>query len=276
MRLPYLSNVVTIFATDKAFSEESSIKNKVDKIESVKFESVSFAYANALKPSINQINFMIEHGQNIAIIGPSGSGKSTLIDLLLGLLEPDSGSILVNNNSLNDIDKQSYRAHYSYVPQKSYLIEDTLKENILFGSDERHDSEAEIAKILDLAEISPILNQLPNGIDTIISDSTIPFSGGQRQCIGLARALYRKGEILVLDESTNAMDIDLEKKILQSIPQSNFETKIFITHKINILRDVDKIIIMEKGSMIDSGNYDELLQRSQFLQKMLADANAEF
>jgi ABC-type bacteriocin/lantibiotic exporter with double-glycine peptidase domain len=274
MRLPYLSNAVTIFAKDKAFIEESSIKNKVDEIESVKFESVSFAYANALRPSINKINFVIEHGQNIAIIGPSGSGKSTLIDILLGLLEPDSGSILVNNNPLNDIDKHSYRAHYSYVPQKSYLIEDTLKENILFGSDERDDSEAEIAKILDLVEISPILNQLPNGIDTIISDSTIAFSGGQRQCIGLARALYRKGKILVLDESTNAMDVDLEKKILQNIPQSSFETKIFITHKINILRDVDKIIIMEKGSIIDIGTYDELMQRSEFLKQMLVDTSA--
>jgi len=274
MRLPYLSNAVTIFAKDKAFIEESSIKNKVDEIESVKFESVSFAYANALRPSINKINFVIEHGQNIAIIGPSGSGKSTLIDILLGLLEPDSGSILVNNNPLNDIDKHSYRSHYSYVSQKSYLIEDTLKENILFGSNERDDSEAEIAKILDLVEISPILNQLPNGIDTIISDSTIAFSGGQRQCIGLARALYRKGKILVLDESTNAMDVDLEKKILQNIPQSSFETKIFITHKINILRDVDKIIIMEKGSIIDIGTYDELMQRSEFLKQMLEDTSA--
>jgi ATP-binding cassette, subfamily B, bacterial PglK len=274
MRLPYLSNAVTIFTKDKAFIEESGIKNKVDEIESVKFESVSFAYANALRPSIKKINFSIEHGQNIAIIGPSGSGKSTLIDLLLGLLEPDSGNILVNNNYLNSIDKKNYRAHYSYVPQKSYLIEDTLKENILFGSDERDDSEDEIAKILDQVAISPILNQLPNGIDTIISDSNIAFSGGQRQCIGLARAFYSKGGILVLDESTNAMDVDLEKKILQHILQSNFATKIFITHQINILKDVDKIIIMEQGSIIDTGTYNQLMQRSKFLKQMLVDASA--
>ena len=274
MRLPYLSNAVTIFNKDKIFIESNAIEIKVPKIEIVQFENVSFAYANALRPSIDNINFSIEHGQDIAIIGPSGSGKSTLIDLLLGLLEPESGNILVNNNNINTIDMKQYRSRYSYVPQQAYLIEDTLKENILFGSDDLHDSEANISLILDIVEISPILSQLPKGINTIISDSTIALSGGQRQCIGLARAFYRKGDILILDESTNAMDRDLEKKILQNIPQSNFETKIFITHKINLLKGMDKIIIMDKGSIIETGTYYDLLKRSHFLQQMIAETNS--
>ena len=275
MRLPHLFNARIIFEKEKSTSDPyAGNLSSAEKIQKIQFENISFSYLNASRPAINSINLSINNGENIAIIGPSGSGKSTVIDLLLGLLEPDSGTIYVNNKNINNINKQQYRSNYSYVPQKVYLIEDTLRENILFGSDERPDSDFEISKILDLVSISPILNQLPEGIDTVISDNIISFSGGQKQCIGVGRAFYKKADILILDEATNAMDIDLEKKILNNIPKANFTTNIFITHKPNLLKIVDKIIIFDQGSISDIGTYEELLKRNIFLQQMLSEANS--
>jgi len=274
MRIPYLYNAITIFDKEKIFDSFDSEISKIEPIDKVEFLNISFTYPNAPRPAIDAVNFSIHCGENIAIIGPSGCGKSTLIDLLLGLLDADAGDILVNNNNINNISKQQYRANFSYVPQKVYLIEDTLKENILFGSDDSHDSDTEIARILDAVAISPILNQLPDGFDTIISDNIFAFSGGQKQCIGVARALYRKGDILILDEATNAMDKELEKKILKNISKSNFQTTLFITHKSNLLKAVDKIIIMDQGAITDIGTYDDLLKRNNFLQEMSLEINS--
>ena len=186
---------------------------------------------------------------------------------MLGLLNPNSGSITVNKINLDNIHKENYRSLFSYVPQKLYLLEDTIKRNILFGIEPSNNS-IDLDEALKMSHLSEVIKNLPNGLETFITDATASFSGGQKQCIGIARALIRKRNMLILDESTNAMDADLENVIFQNIKKSSFKTIVLITHKPRLLMHVDKIIVMKDRSIESIGTFDELLKQNTFLQQM--------
>tara|TARA_Y200000002_G_scaffold218443_1_gene180199 strand:- start:2824 stop:4620 length:1797 start_codon:yes stop_codon:yes gene_type:complete len=268
MRMPYLKNTVNIFSNVNFRESNSADKlNKIDDIESINCQNVSFRYENSNQDAIQNINLSIKKGEKIAIVGPSGAGKSTLIDILLGLLNPNSGSITVNKINLDNIHKENYRSLFSYVPQKLYLLEDTIKRNILFGIEPSNNS-IDLDEALKMSHLSEVIKNLPNGLETFITDATASFSGGQKQCIGIARALIRKRNMLILDESTNAMDADLENVIFQNIKKSSFKTIVLITHKPRLLMHVDKIIVMKDRSIESIGTFDELLKQNTFLQQM--------
>jgi ATP-binding cassette, subfamily B, bacterial PglK len=275
MRMPYLKNTVEIFSNHRNNNHPSKNEfKKITKIEKIEYKNVSFKYQNSSQDAISNINLSIQEGDKVAIIGPSGAGKSTLIDILLGLLTPHSGHVNVNNINLKEIDKQNYRSLFSYVPQKLYLLEDSVKKNILFGMDNVIENN-DLHEAIEMSQVTNFVESLPEKLDTIIADGNASFSGGQKQCIGMARAFCRKRGILILDESTNAMDADLEDIIFTNIDQSTFKTVILITHKPSLLKRVDKIIVMNNKVIESVGTFQELLVENLFLQQMAQSANVK-
>ncbi|MDA9917271.1 ABC transporter ATP-binding protein/permease [Gammaproteobacteria bacterium] len=261
-----LSNILEIFSNLQ--SKKSINKAELPFKESINFDGISYAFQDG-KEILKNINLQFKFGENIAIIGPSGSGKSTLLDLLLGFIHPDEGKIFVDGISLSPANKESIRNNFSYVPQKVQLIEGTLKENILFGSSEIDLDEAKLRETLRLANLDQVIESLPDGLETVLSDTNQYVSGGQKQCIGFARALYKGGNVLILDEATNAMDQNLEQRMMENISIAGFKMIIGITHKGSTLNYFNKICILKDGTLDGFDSLSELAKDNKFLLEML-------
>ena len=268
-RSKYLNNITPLI--NKITTQESSklSENNYTFEKLVEFSNVSFSYETGLKEAIRDLSIEIEAGKKIAIIGPSGSGKSTFIDILLGFINPSIGGITIDGKSLKKLNQIKYRENFAYVPQKLFLLEASLRENIIFGSRESTNSQDRLAKALSASKANTFIDHLSDGIDTLVSDSNLSLSGGQKQTIGIARAMYHGGKILVLDEATSAMDSGLEEKIMDEIAQSNFKTVIAITHKPSMLRYFDKIYVFNEGTIDAHGTYEDLKSTNQFLSEMI-------
>ena len=239
----------------------------------IAFKNVSFQYAEGDQSTLKNININISYGKNIAIIGPSGSGKSTFVDLLLGFLDPMNGEILIDNNVLSSKNKQSIRERFAYVPQKVYLIEDTLRENIIFGSSDSNDQDVNLDESIVRSQLKSVVEKLPEGLDTVLSESNQHVSGGEKQSIGIARASLKKANILILDEATNAMDHELEAATMDYLlNHSSFKTVICITHKPALLKYFDEIYVFDAGEITASGTYEEIISNSSFLAAMMKDS----
>ena len=268
-RMPHLNNVTTLLAKDHHNSIVSSSEEPFRFKNEISFNKISFAYEKDNRDYlIENIDITMLKGQKIAIIGPTGSGKSTFLDLLLGMIEPDSGEITMDEEALSKKNLHSYRRNFAYVPQKIFFVEDTLQENIVFGSNQELDINKLDRAILN-ASLQELIDDLPNGLQTNISDSNNLVSGGQKQCIGIARALYRGGDILILDEATSGMDQALEKKIYQAAFDSEFNTFISVTHKSSLLDKFDKIFVFNDGCIEAIGSYEELKKTSNFFNSMV-------
>ena len=268
-RSKYLNNITPLI--NKISTQESSklSENNFTFEKLVEFSNVSFSYETGLKEAIRDLNIKIEAGKKIAIIGPSGSGKSTFIDILLGFINPGIGEITIDAKSLKKLNQIKYRENFAYVPQKLFLLEASLRENIIFGSRESTNNKDRLNSALSASKANSFIDHLSDGIDTLVSDSNLSLSGGQKQTIGIARAMYHGGKILVLDEATSAMDSGLEEKIMDEIAQSNFKTVIAITHKPSMLKYFDKIYVFNEGTIEAHGTYKDLKSTNQFLSEMI-------
>lgn len=221
-------------------------------------ENLSFAYqANSAKKVLNNISFVIKENSSAAFIGVSGGGKTTLIDCLLGLLEPQEGSITVDNL---DVYKNRKRWHRSvaYVPQNIYIVNDTVRANVAFGIKSNEVNDEDVWDALKKAELDEFIKEKPKGLDTIIGDRGIDISGGQRQRIGIARALYRKPSVLVLDEATSALDNQTEKHIMATINNLFGKiTTIIVAHRLSTIKNCDCIFELKNGK-IEQKTYEEI------------------
>ena len=225
--------------------DEKSIKNPLNQI---KFENVSFFYKNQKYPTLDKINFEINVGDKIGIIGETGAGKTTLLNIIATLVEPTSGKIIINNSNQLEPQKE-IRNNIGYVPQSVYLSDDTILSNITLSKDTSKEEEEEILKILKPLNLSHINNK-PIDIFTPIGEKGSILSGGQIQRIGIARALFRKPGILILDEATNALDDKNEKQILDYLFEK-FSNKVIIlcTHKKELLKYCNKILEIKDNSI---------------------------
>ena len=271
-RLPHLNNVTALLAQDPGNNLLHSSGDPFQFKNEISFKNISFAYEKDKNNSlIENINLTMLRDQKIAIIGPTGSGKSTFLDLLLGMIEPDSGKITMDQEVLTKENLHSYRRNFSYVPQKIFFLEDTLQENIVFGSNQELDIDKLDRAILN-ASLQELIDDLPNGLQTNISDSNQMVSGGQKQCIGIARALYRGGDILILDEATSGMDQALEQKIYEAAVNSQVKAFISVTHKSSLLDKFDKIFVFNDGCIEAIGSYEELKKTSNFFNSMVVQS----
>ncbi len=273
-RSKYLNNITPLIT--KIITQESLKLSEEDYPfkRLIEFSNVSFSYETGSKEALRDLSLKIEAGKKIAIIGPSGSGKSTFIDILLGFINPNIGEIAIDGKSLKEINYIKYRENFAYVPQKLFLLEASLRENIIFGSRELINSKDRLTKALLNSSVNTFVGDFSAGIDTLVSDSNLSLSGGQKQAIGIARAMYHGGKILVLDEATSAMDTTFEQKIMGEIAQSNFKTIIAITHKPSMLKYFDEIYVFNKGTIEANGTYEDLKNTNKFLSDMINISNS--
>lgn len=225
---------------DKSFTKDFS---------SMELKNINFTYKNTDQPILTNVNLTINKGDKIGIIGQSGSGKSTLVDIIMGLLKPTAGKIILNNSNINfDKDKFKIRNNFSHVPQNYFILNETIKENILFSvSKEIAANENNLMKAISCSELNEFINNFESGVNTIIGDKGANISGGQRQRIALARAFYKEKNILVLDEATSSLDENTENKIIKNLNDlyPNL-TVLFITHKKNLLKNFNKTINLDE------------------------------
>jgi ATP-binding cassette, subfamily B, bacterial PglK len=239
-----------------------------EQLKTIEFKNISFRYGASASLAIKNLSTTINAGEKILLFGPSGSGKSTFIDILLGLIEPEEGKILVNNTPIHSNSLMLLREKFAYVPQKIYFLEASLAENLNFGFSNKNNTYSYFQNFLRDPHFQKLVSTLPDGMETIISDENQMVSGGQKQLVGIARALNRGGEILILDESSSAMDNDLEKKVLEYVFNSNFQTIVAVSHKRSILKYFDKIFLFKDGEIIDAGNFDHLMKNDFFKQSL--------
>ena len=265
-RQAQISNVYNIF---QAIQSIEVNKNSADITfdHSISLENVSFKHDND-QPVLENINFKLCRDEKILIVGPSGSGKSTLLDLILGFTFPNAGTIYFDKTQISLKDRVCIRNNFAFVPQKILLIEGTIKENILFGATLTNDNEDFFNKVLSLSKLDAVVDQLPDGLETIISESSPILSGGQKQCIGFARAFYKKRDVLVLDEATNAMDRQLEADLMSNILNLKYKLIIAISHKNSMLEYFQKTCVLKNGKIQNYDLTSNLINKNKFLIKM--------
>ena len=254
-------------------NEESTIKNKENPIKevedgSISFENVSFSYVGKKeKEVLNNINLEIKSGETVGIIGGTGTGKSTLVNLIPRLYDVTEGTLKVGNKDVRDYDIETLRDAVSCVLQKNVLFSGTIKENLRWGNENASDEE--LIKACKLAEADGFINDFKDKYDTKIEQGGTNVSGGQKQRICIARALLKKPKILILDDSTSAVDTKTDKRIREAfkseIPNT---TKIIIAQRVASVEDADKIIVMDNGKIVGLGNHEELLKTNKIYKEV--------
>nr|MDJ0728264.1 ABC transporter ATP-binding protein [Prochloraceae cyanobacterium] len=240
-------------------NEFKSLKSSID------FIDVDFGY-NQDEPVLHDINLSIKRGATTAIVGGSGAGKTTLVDLISRFYDPIAGKICIDDLDLRSFDINSLRRKMAIVSQHSFLFNTSLKNNIAYGLEEIDDREIERAA--KLANAWEFIQELPEGMETILGDRAVRLSGGQQQRIAIARAILRDPEILILDEATSALDSVTEKLIQESLERlSRGRTTIAIAHRLSTIINADKVVVMERGRIVEQGKYQDLLDRRGSLWK---------
>lgn len=202
---------------------------------------VSYTYPNKQEPVLKNVNLTIAHGTAVGIVGSTGAGKTTLVDLILGLLKPDSGSICYGTMDIYE-DYAQWQKHIGYIPQTIYLVDDTIRSNVALGIEEDKIDDAAIWRALENAQLADFVRTLDDGLDTVIGERGVRISGGQRQRIGIARALYYDPEILFFDEATSSLDNETEAAVMESVNAiGSQKTMIIVAHRLTTLRGCDKI-----------------------------------
>ena len=248
---------------------EDNLRKKkiVDLKGGITFQDVSFTYKGDEKPVLSHVNFKIQPGETVAFAGGSGSGKTTILNLAIGFLKADSGQVLVDGNDLMELDLHSYRKQIAVVPQQSILFTGTLRENITYGSESI--SEEQLWNVIRAANLEEVVQKLPDGLDTMITEHGENLSGGQRQRISIARAFLRNPKILILDEATSALDSISERKIQDSIQKLvKGRTTLIVAHRLSTIRNADRIAVIEKGNVLECGSYEELIEKKGAFYRM--------
>ena len=242
------------FLLNKDLEEKQTLKvsndNRIKLNESIKLKNISFTYSAKNENKIfNNINLEIKKNSNVCILGKTGSGKSTFVDLIVGLLKPKSGEVYIDDSKIDDV-LQSWHNQISYVPQSTFLLDSTILENIAFGINKNEIDISKVENSIKLAGLKEFIDTLPENYNSKIGERGIQLSGGQIQRLGLARAFYKEFEVLILDESTNALDSDTENEIYNNINKIlKNKTIIVITHKKELSKNFDKIIRINDGSI---------------------------
>lgn len=232
--------------------------------DSISFKQVSFFYENIEKPALKNLNFTIKKGSSIGLVGSTGAGKTTLVDLILGLLIPTRGEFKVDNQIIDEKNIRQWQKSLGYVPQDIYLVDASISENIALGISSEKIDQSQVEKCAQLAQVHDfIIEELPQGYQTQVGERGVRLSGGQRQRIGIARALYHDPEVLVFDEATSALDNVTEKAVIEAVNVlSHKKTIIMIAHRLSTVKNCDQILYLEQGEIIDSGSYQELIERN--------------
>ncbi len=248
--LSSINNIVEEISLKKNMVEFPNIKKFNYKSDEINIKNLSYSYPNTMKTSLNSINMTIKKGETVGIIGQSGSGKSTLLDIILGLLplEKDE-NISIFGNKLNT-SAQSWQKEIGYVSQNIYLTDDTIKKNIALGIEDNLIDKEKLFKSIELSQLEDFINKLENGVNSVVGERGGKISGGEKQRIGIARALYKSPSVLVLDEATSSLDLKNEELIIETINSlKKKKTIIIVSHRPSTVKICDTVYKMENGKI---------------------------
>lgn len=247
--------------------EHNEGKEVLDDIEGeFDFKNVMFRYNSIDRPVLHELNLHVDKGETIALVGESGAGKSTILNLVIGFNLANKGEVLVDGHDMNKIDLRSYRKHIAVVPQTSILFSGTIRDNITYGTENVDD--ATLDEVVKAANLTDLIESLPDGLDTMVGEHGGKLSGGQRQRISIARALIRNPKVIVLDEATSALDSISEKLIQEALNNlTKDRTTFIVAHRLSTIKDADRIAVIADGHCVEYGTYDELMElKGEFYQ----------
>lgn len=258
-----------INSQEKSVSKMSLSRSNLSLTKGISLHNIHFAYPNKNIYAVNDVSISIPVNHVIGIVGSSGSGKSTLIDIVLGLLTPQEGKIYVDDILITENNKRGWQDLLGFVPQTIFLSEGSIAENIAFGIPADEINYEKVTNAIDLAHLTDLVNELPEGIHTKVGERGVQLSGGQRQRIGISRALYNEADVLIFDEATSALDGITEKIIMDAIHDfTGQKTIIMIAHRLKTVQKCDTIYLMEKGKVIDQGTYQQLVNNNAKFREM--------
>ena len=255
------SRLNEVYRVKSEFEEQKMVEDLSMVQGDMTFKGIHYKYDYG-QDILSDINLTIKQGSKIALVGISGSGKSTLAKMMVNFYNPNQGEIRLGDMNLNQIDKKSLRQHINYLPQQPYVFNGTILENLLLGAKEGTTRE-DILRAVELAEIREDIERMPLNYQTELTSDGTGISGGQRQRIALARALLTDASILILDEATSSLDILTEKRIVDNLMNLD-KTLIFIAHRLTIAERVEKVVVLDRGKIVEEGNHADLLARNSF------------
>ena len=229
--------------------------------ERIVISNLTFCYPGSIKPALSEINLEIAPGTTCAIVGPSGSGKTTLVDIILGMFEPNSGSVSISGKHPIDVVLE-FPGSIAYVPQDVSILHGTIRENVALGYPIKDATNERVLSAIRVGQLEDLIKKLPEGLDASVGPRGTTLSGGQRQRLGIARAMFTKPKLLVLDESTSALDAQIEVLVSDSLKNINYDlTKIIIAHRLSTVRHADKVVYLDNGKILAVGSFDEVRNR---------------
>jgi len=240
--------------------EENEGKKKLGEVRGeIVFENVSFAYDSS-REILRGLDLQVRPGETVAFVGGSGAGKTTILNLIIGFYKATGGRVLVDGEDIRDLDMRSLREHLAVVPQTSVLFSGTIRENITYGRPDV--SEEKLLEAVEAANLTEMIRDMPDGLDTVVSEHGANLSGGQRQRISIARAILRDPSIIVLDEATSALDSISEQKIQSAINNLvRGRTTFIVAHRLSTIRNADRIAVISEGRCVEIGSYEELMEK---------------
>jgi ATP-binding cassette subfamily B protein len=246
---------------------KNTVKEPSNILGDIEFKNVHFTYNDTNIEALKGVSFQLKHGKTLAIIGKTGSGKSTILDLIGRLYDIDKGEILIDQTPINKLNLISLRDSIGYVPQDAFLFSDTIKNNIKFGKEDATDEE--VIQAAKYAQVHKNIMSFNNGYDTILGERGITLSGGQKQRISIARAIIKNPKILLLDDSLSAVDTETEEQILKHVQKvAKGKTTIIVSHRVSSVKNADKIIVLDDGKIVQSGNHESLINSDGYYQNL--------
>lgn len=236
---------------------------------------LGYQYSTGSGKALDGIDLVVRKGESVAFVGPSGAGKSTMADIFMGILEPTEGQLMADQLPVAS-DIEAWRLNVGYIPQETFILDDTMARNIAFGVPDADIDRDRVLEVAEMAQLKSVIDQLPAGLDTVLGDRGTRLSGGQRQRVAVARALYRDPQVLILDEATSALDGETEREITAAIDALKGEkTLIIIAHRLSTVRHCDRIVLLIDGRIAATDRFDALVEKSADFRRMVQIASLE-
>ena len=262
------------FLDSKSSLKNGNLKMTKNQTKDIIFKNVSFEYDQTGIKIFNSFNLKIEEGKTLGIVGKVGSGKTSLLDLISRIYDPSSGDIFIGDKNLKSLELNELRRNISYVPQNNFLFSESIQKNIEFGNPSATKDEVKRAAIL--SEIDSEILKFKKGYETILGERGVTLSGGQVQRLSIARSFIKDSEIYLFDDCFSSLDSDTEDKIIKNL-NNNFKGKtlIIVSHRVSCVKNADKIIVLEKGSIIQEGTHNDLIKNEGFYKDLYSKQNSE-